>query len=218
MQDNFVWGAASAAYQIEGAWNEDGKTPSIWDEFTHAKKSYRNQTGDIACDHYHRFEEDVKLMKELGIKSYRFSLAWTRIITENNTVNEKGVEFYNNLINLLIKNGITPMVTLYHWDMPVWVYKKGGFLNRDIVEYFGHFTTVVAKAFGDRVKDFITINEPQCVLHGGLYSDALAPGVKLTLDKLLLAAHNLLLCHGEAVKRKRRKNRHGYLRLGDLPL
>lgn len=200
MQDNFVWGAASAAYQIEGAWNEDGKTPSIWDEFTHDKKSYRNQTGDIACDHYHRFEEDVKLMKESGIKSYRFSLAWTRIITENDTVNEKGVEFYNNLINLLIKNGITPMVTLYHWDMPVWVYKKGGFLNRDIVRYFGDFTTVVAKAFGDRVKEFITINEPQCVLHGGLYSDALAPGVKLTLNKLLLAAHNLLLCHGEAVK------------------
>lgn len=205
MKKDFVWGAASAAYQVEGGWNEGGKTPSIWDEFTHAKKSFREQTGDVACDHYHRYEEDVSLMKELGLKSYRFSVSWARIISRDGFVNEEGVSFYNRLIDRLIENNIEPMLTLYHWDMPVWVYEKGGFLNRETVKKFAEYAAVIAERFGDRVKKFITINEPQCVLHGGLYSDALAPGIKLTLKELLSAAHNLLLCHGEAVKILREK-------------
>ncbi len=200
MKKDFIWGAASAAYQVEGAWNEDGKTPSIWDEFTHDKKAYRGQTGDLACDHYHRMEEDVALMSESGIGSYRFSVSWPRVMPAEGVANEKGINFYNRLIDALLKNGIKPMLTLYHWDMPVWVYEKGGFLNRDTIKYFADYAALIADNFGDRVKTYITINEPQCVLHGGLYSDALAPGVKLTLKELLLAAHNLLLCHGEAVR------------------
>lgn len=205
MKDNFVWGAASAAYQVEGAWNEDGKAPTIWDEFTHDKKAFRAQTGDVACDHYHRFKEDVALMRELGLNSYRFSIGWARICPSEGVVNRKGLEFYDALIDELLSNGIKPMLTLYHWDMPLWVYEKGGFLNRETTKYFAYYVSVVAEAFGDRVKDYITINEPQCVLHGGLYSDALAPGIKLTLKELLLAAHNLLLCHGEAVRVLRSK-------------
>lgn len=204
MKQDFIWGAASAAYQAEGAWNEDGKTPSIWDEFTHDKRAYRQQTGDTACDHYHCFAEDVALMKELGLQSYRFSVSWARIMPSEGVINEKGVDFYNRLIDLLIANGITPMLTLYHWDMPMWVYKKGGFLNRAIVKYFAAYAATIAGRFGDRVKDFITINEPQCVLHGGLYSDALAPGIRVTRKELLLAGHNLLLCHGAAVTELRK--------------
>lgn len=205
MKENFIWGAASAAYQIEGGFNEDGKSPSIWDEFTHAKKSYREQTGDVACDHYHRYEEDIELMKESGIKSYRFSLSWSRIMPSENVVSKKGIMFYNRLIDRLIDNNIIPFVTLYHWDMPMWVYEKGGFLSKDTIKYFADYVGVVADSFGDRVKNFITVNEPQCVLHGGLYSDALAPGIKLSLKELLLAGHNLLLCHGEAVRILRQK-------------
>ncbi len=205
MKNNFVWGAASASYQVEGGWNEDGKTPSIWDDFAHDKKCYRNQTGDVACDHYHRYEEDVALMKELGLNAYRFSMSWSRIMPAEGVVNEKGVTFYNRLIDRLIENNIKPVVTLYHWDMPGWVYEKGGFLNRDIVRLFSDYVSVVAEKFGDRVKTFITINEPQCVLHGGLYSDGLAPAIKVSLRDLLKAGHNLLLCHGAAVKILREK-------------
>lgn len=205
MKNDFVWGAASASYQVEGGWNEDGKAPDIWDDFAHDKKCYRNQNGDVACDHYHRFEEDVALMRELGLKAYRFSLSWSRIMPAEGVVNEKGVTFYNRLIDLLIENNIKPVVTLYHWDMPTWVYEKGGFLNRDAIKLFSDYAAVAAERFGDRVKTFITVNEPQCVLHGGLYSDNLAPGIKVSLRDLLKTGHNLLLCHGSAVKILREK-------------
>ena len=205
MNKDFIWGAASASYQIEGAWNEDGKSPSIWDDFAHDKRCYREQTGDVACDHYHRYKEDVALMKELGLQSYRFSVSWSRICPSFGEVNEKGIAFYNRLIDELVANGIKPMMTLYHWDMPVWVYERGGFLNREITEYFADYVSVVAERFGDRVKTFVTINEPQCVLDGGLTSGAHAPGVKVTLKELLAAAHNLLLCHGKAVRVLREK-------------
>ena len=200
MTNDFLWGAASAAYQVEGAWNEDGKSESIWDTFTHGKKAYRGQTGDTACDHYHRYEEDVALMRELKLQAYRFSVSWARIMPRENEINEKGLEFYDRLIDLLLESGIEPMITLYHWDMPAWIYEKGGFLNRDTVRYFEAYAAAIAEKFGKKVKKFITINEPQCVLHGGLYSDALAPGVKLSLKELLQAGHHLLLCHGAAVK------------------
>ena len=205
MKKGFVWGAASASYQVEGAWNEDGKSPSIWDQFAHDKKCFREQTADVACDHYHRYEEDVSLMRELGLDSYRFSVSWARIFPRDGFVNEEGISFYNRLIDRLIDNNIEPMLTLYHWDMPLWVYEKGGFLKRETAEKFAEYVTVIAERFGDRVKNFITINEPQCVLHGGLYSDALAPGIKLSLKELLSAGHNLLLCHGKAVKILREK-------------
>lgn len=200
MKDGFIWGTATASYQIEGAWNEDGKTPSIWDTFTQAGRAFRGQNANIACDHYHRWREDVALMAELGIKSYRFSVSWARILPDDSgVVNEAGVKFYSDLIDELIANGIEPLLTLYHWDMPEYIYQKGGFMNRAIVDDFSRYTRVIAERFGDRVKVFMPINEPSCVL-GGLISNSKAPGIKLSLDELNVAMHNLLLTHGAATK------------------
>lgn len=202
----FDWGVATAAYQIEGAWNADGKSPSIWDTFTHAGKSFRGQTGDAACEHYTRFREDVRLMAELGVTSYRFSVSWARVLRDGTgEINEKGLQFYSDLVDELLRRNIKPFVTLYHWDMPQSVYEQGGFSDRKIVSLFARYVTAVVEKLGDRVKDFVTINEPQCVLHGGLFSDALAPGVRLSVRELLQCAHNLLLCHGEAVRILREK-------------
>ena len=202
----FDWGVATAAYQIEGGWKADGKSPSVWDTFTHAGKAFRRQTGDVACEHYYRYKEDVKLMAELGVTAYRFSVSWGRILRDGTgPVNEKGLWFYSDLTDELLKYGIRPVVTLYHWDMPQHVEDLGGFRRREIVRLFSRYAEVVADRLGDRIKDFITINEPQCVLHGGLFGDALAPGVKLPMRELLQCAHNLLLCHGEAVRVLREK-------------
>ena len=202
----FDWGVATAAYQIEGNPSAGGKGPSIWDIFTREGKAFRGQTGDVACDHYNRFREDVGLMAELHVTAYRFSLSWGRILRDGTgEINEEGIAFYSGLIDELLRHGIRPLVTLYHWDMPQSVYKQGGFSDRKIVELFSRYVSVVADRLGDRVKDFITINEPQCILHGGLFSDALAPGVRLSLPQLLTCAHNLLLCHGEAVRVLREK-------------
>lgn len=200
MEKKFIWGAATASYQIEGAWNEDGKTPSIWDTYAHDKRCFRNQTADVGCDHYRRYKEDVKLMAELGLKSYRFSISWNRIIPdESGKVNEKGLQFYSDLVDELLKYGIKPLVTLYHWDMPEYQFRKGGLLRRGIVADFEKYTRVVAEKLGDRVKDFITINEAQSLL-SGFYYEGLAPGIRLSLDDMLVSMHNLLLCHGVAVK------------------
>ena len=201
MKDGFIWGTATASYQIEGAWNEDGKTPSIWDVFTHEGKAFRGQTGDVACDHYHRYAEDVALMAELGLTSYRFSVSWPRILPdESGVVNEAGVAFYNNLIDELLAHGIQPLLTLYHWDMPEYVFKNGGFMNRDyIIEQFSAYTRVIAQRFGDRVKVFMPINEPACVL-GALINGNHAPGTHCTMAELNKATHNLLLCHGAATR------------------
>lgn len=199
-KDNFIWGAATASYQIEGAWNFDGKTPSIWDTYTHDKRAFRNQTGDVACDHYNRYKEDVKLMAELGLQSYRFSISWSRIIPdESGKINEKGLQFYSDLVDELLRYGIRPMVTLYHWDMPEYQFRQGGLLRRGIVKDFEAYTRAVAERLGDRVKDFITINEPQSLL-SGFYYEGLAPGIHLSLADMLASMHNLLLCHGAAVK------------------
>lgn len=197
----FDWGVATAAYQVEGYPDADGKCPSVWDTFTHAGKSFRAQTGDRACEHYARYKEDVRLMAELGVTSYRFSVSWCRVLKDGTgEINEKGLQFYSDLVDELLRCGIKPLVTLYHWDMPQSVYDRGGFSDRGIVEIFSRYVAAVADKLGDRVKDFITVNEPQCVLHGGLFSDALAPGVKLSMKELLQCAHVLLLCHGEAVR------------------
>ncbi len=205
-QEKFDWGAATAAYQIEGGWNADGKCPSVWDVFSHAGKCFRAQTGDIACDHYNRFREDVALLAELGVTSYRFSVSWCRVLRDGTgEINQKGLQFYSDLVDELLRYGIKPFVTLYHWDMPQSVFEQGGFSDRKIVGLFSRYVSAVADKLGDRVKDFVTINEPQCVLHGGLFGDALAPGVKLSLKELLQCAHNLLLCHGEAVRVLREK-------------
>lgn len=197
---DFVWGVATAAYQIEGAWNEDGKGLSVWDVFCHGSgKVYGNHTGDVACDHYHRYKEDVKLMKELGIKAYRFSLSWPRIFPNGiGEVNQKGVEFYSNLIDELLANGIEPYVTLFHWDYPYELYRKGGWLNDDSVKWFAEYAAKVAELYSDRVKHFITLNEPQCFISGH-FTGVHAPGLEMSYKDIFQISHNVLKAHGAAV-------------------
>ncbi|MBE6836505.1 MAG: beta-glucosidase [Ruminococcus sp.] len=199
---DFAWGVATASYQIEGATYEDGKGLSVWDEFTHINgKILDNSTGDVACDHYHRYKEDVKLMAELGIKAYRFSICWPRIIPDGiGEVNQKGLDFYNSLIDELLKYGIEPYVTLYHWDLPYELHKKGGWLNSESVDWFEYYTSVFAKHFGDRVKNFITFNEPQVFINHGYSIGVHAPGYKVGNKELLQMCHNVLLAHGKAVR------------------
>ena len=199
---DFMWGAATASFQIEGAWNEDGKSPSIWDEFCHrGGKIEDNSTGDIACDHYHRYKEDVKLMAELGLKAYRFSIAWTRILPDGTgKINEKGLEFYSNLVDELLKYNITPYVTLYHWDLPYCLQLKGGWTNPESPLWFEEYTKVIVKCFGERVKNYITFNEPSVFMGCGCSQGSHAPGYQLSTRDLLHMGHNIHLAHGRAVK------------------
>ena len=201
-RNDFVWGAATAAFQIEGAWNEDGKSPSIWDTFCEQPGKIEDKSdGTVACDHYHRYKEDVKLMSELGLKAYRFSIAWARIIPDGTgKINEKGLEFYSNLVDELLKYNITPYVTLYHWDLPYSLYLKGGWLNSESPVWFEEFTRAIAKKLGDRVKNYITFNEPSVFMGCGCFLGEHAPGLKLGTRDLLHMGHNIHLAHGRAVK------------------
>lgn len=198
---DFVWGAATAAYQIEGAWNEDGKGENVWDVFCHEHTHVeQGHTGDVACDHYHRYKEDVRLMKELGIKAYRFSISWSRLVPNGiGELNPKGVEFYNNLIDALLANGIEPYVTLFHWDYPYALHKKGGWLNDESVNWFADYAAKVSQLFSDRVKNFITFNEPQCFIGAGYMSGAHAPGYQVLYKDIFQMCHNVLKAHGAAV-------------------
>ena len=202
MHNNFVWGIASAAFQVEGAYLEDGKKESIWDVMCHEKgKTKYGDTGDVACDHYHRYKEDVKLMADLGIKAYRFSIAWSRVLPDGSgAVNTKGLEFYDNLINELQKYGIEPYVTLYHWDLPQALYERGGWLNPEIKEWFYQYAKLIGEHFGDRVKNFITINEPSNIIKGMTEGGGNAPNVGFSLKDRLSAIHNVLKSHGRAVQ------------------
>lgn len=198
---NFIWGAATASYQTEGAYNEDGKGESIWDRFTHQPNHIlNNDTGDIACDHYHLMQEDVKLMRKLGLGSYRFSISWPRILPEGRgQVNDQGLDFYKRLINQLLENEITPMVTLYHWDLPQKLQETGGWANRDTVKYFEQYANILYKELGDVVAKWITINEPWVIAFAGHGVGELAPGIK-DQQTALVVAHHLLLAHGMAVQ------------------
>ena len=206
---DFTWGAAAAAYQIEGAAADDGRSPSIWDVFSHqAGKTFEGHTGDVACDHYHRWEEDVALMKQLGLKAYRLSLSWSRILPDGTgRINEAGLAFYDRLIDALLAAGITPWVTLYHWDMPQALQERGGFLNRDFAGWFAEYATVVASRLGDRVKHWMTFNEPPVIIGLGLQEGLSAPGLQLSFRECLLGAHHLLLAHGRAVQALRAGSR-----------
>lgn len=198
---NFVWGCASSAYQIEGGWNEGGRGLSIWDTFCHTPdKIYENQTGDIACDFYHRYEEDIAIMHELGIRAYRFSLSWPRILPEGTgKVNPEGIAFYNRVIDTLLKYGIEPYITLYHWDYPQALQDRGGWVNPESVSWFAEYAAVVSDAFSDRVTKFITLNEPQCFTGISHLHGEHAPGNKLPQKDLFQMVHNVLKAHGAAV-------------------
>lgn len=215
---DFVWGAATASYQIEGAWNEDGKGLSIWDVFSHEpNKICEGHTGDVACDHYHRYKQDVKLMKQLGIKAYRFSISWPRLIPNGvGKLNPKGVEFYSNLIDELLENGIEPYITLFHWDYPYELYKKGGWLNDDSVNWFADYAARVAELFSDRVKNFITFNEPQCFIGESYLGAAHAPGLRVSYKDVFQMCHNVLKAHGAAVIALR-KNAKQPIKIGYAP-
>lgn len=198
--EGFLWGATTSAYQIEGAWNADGKGESIWDRFTHTPgKIYRGDTGDEACDHYHRFPEDVALMKTMGLKAYCFSLAWTRILPEGyGRVNQAGLDFYRRLVDALLEAGIQPFVMLYHWDLPQCLEDQGGWSARSVALAFVEYADVVTRSLGDRVKYWITYNEPAVVSWLGYYTGEHAPG-RRDLTKAVQASHHLLLSHGWAV-------------------
>ena len=178
---DFAWGAATASYQNEGGMNADGKGLSIWDVFTHEKGRVADGTnGDVACDQYHRIEEDIDIMKELSMNAYRFSLSWPRIMPEGNgKVNEKGLDFYDRMVDSLLERGITPYITLFHWDLPYELYLKGGWLNPDMPEWFAEYTSAVMNRLSDRVDHWITQNEPQCYIGSGMASGIHAPGLKM---------------------------------------
>ena len=198
---DFAWGVASASQQVEGAYREGGKGLSLWDVFSHEPGRIRDgSNSDVACDHYHRFKEDVKLMASLGLNSYRFSISWSRIFPNGiGEVSEDGVRFYNELIDELLKNGIEPYITLFHWDYPYALYKKGGWLNDESVEWFSCYARKVVELFSDRVTYFITFNEPQCFIGQGYLQGVHAPGISLPYKDVFQMAHNVMKAHGAAV-------------------
>lgn len=195
---DFMWGSASAAFQVEGAYNEDGKALGIWDALTEGHVRY-GEKGDTACDHYHRYKEDVAIMKELGMKSYRFSVSWPRVMCAKGVVNEKGLQFYKNLVDELVAAGIEPLVTLYHWNLPMWMHELGGWRTETIVEEFVEYTKVVVDALSDKVTYWMTINEPQLVAGFGYLNGTHAPFVKEP-ENLKVVTRNIMLCHGRAVQ------------------
>lgn len=201
-KEGFAWGAATASYQNEGGMAEDGKGLSIWDVFTHEKGRVSDGTnGDAASDQYHRIEEDISIMKELSMNAYRFSLSWPRIMPEGTgRINEKGLDFYDRLVDSLLERGITPYITLFHWDLPYELFKRGGWLNPDMPEWFAQYTAVVMDRLSDRVDHWITQNEPQCYIGSGMAGGIHAPGLKMNRKDYLLAAHHSLLAHGKSVQ------------------
>jgi beta-glucosidase len=199
---DFLWGVATAAYQIEGAAREDGRGPSIWDVFCRQPGAvFERHHGDVACDHYHRYPEDVALMRQLGLQAYRFSVSWPRVMPEGRgAINEKGLDFYDRLVDELLRAGVQPFCTLFHWDLPETLQQAGGFLARDIADWFADYAALVGRRLGDRVRYWVTQNEPQCFIAHGLLDGSKAPGFRLGLSKTLLAAHNSMRAHGKAVR------------------
>lgn len=217
---NFAWGTATAAYQIEGAATRDGKSPSVWDMMCKKQGAiWQGQTGDTACDHYRLYQDDVKLMNQLGHRCYRFSTSWPRIIPDGmGAVNGKGLDFYDRLVDELVKNNIEPYITFFHWDYPYALYRRGGWLNPDSPNWFVEYVNAVLEKLSDRVTNWITLNEPQCFLGYGHFEGIHAPGDKLGLAQLLQIGHNALLAHGKATQsiraKAKTKPRIGYAPVG----
>lgn len=199
---SFVWGAAAASYQIEGAAKADGRGPDVWDMLAREPGRIEDgHNGDRGTDHYHRLDGDLDLFQQMGLQAYRLSIAWPRILPEGcGRVNPAGLDFYDRLVDGLLARNITPWVTLFHWDFPYALYCRGGWLNRDVADWFGEYTQVVAGRLGDRVRHWMTQNEPQCYIGLGHGGGGHAPGLKLHWPELLRAAHHSLLAHGTAVK------------------
>lgn len=199
-RDDFVWGVASSAYQVEGREEGDGCGKSIWDTFTEQGRILDGHTAAVACDHMHRYKEDYALMRMLGIKAYRFSMSWARILPEGTgKVNEKAIAMYRDMILEMKKNGIEPYITMYHWEFPQALQDRGGWLNEEVIEWFGYYARVVAENFSDICEYFITLNEPECFVGIGHLSGAHAPGLKLPQKDVFQIAHNALRAHGQAV-------------------
>jgi len=206
---DFLWGAATSAYQIEGSPLTDDAGPSIWHEFAHTPgRVHANETGDTACDHYHRYREDVALMKELGLNAYRFSVSWSRVLPEGRgRVNPRGLGFYERLVDALLECGIQPMLTLYHWDLPAALDRLGGWLNPDSAHWFADYAQLLFRALDDRVKLWVTLNEPWVVVDGGYLHGVLAPGQRNPYAAPI-ATHHLLRAHAAAVQAYRAEGRH----------
>lgn len=198
---DFIWGVACASYQCEGAWDADGKGPNIWDDFTHRVGGgpvKNNDNGDVACDSYHRYPEDIALMKQHNIRAYRFSISWARVMPDGDgAVNEAGLAYYDDLVDRLLAEGIEPMITLYHWDLPSALQYRGGWLNREIVDIFARYADVVARRFKGRVKKYMTINEPQCIALG-YTTEVMAPGWRCPDEDIARLYHHVALAHSAA--------------------
>jgi beta-glucosidase len=207
--EDFIWGCASSAYQVEGAWNEAGKGPSIWDTFVHTTGRIANgDTGDVSVDHYHRYKEDVALMKRLGLDAYRFSTSWSRILPEGTgTVNQSGLDFYDRLVDELLRNKIEPFVCLYHYDLPQTLQDKGGWSNRDTAYYFAEYARIVTEILSDRVKVWITHNEPWVAAMAVHIEGKHAPGLKDPVAGFKVL-HHMLLSHGLAAEAIRASAKH----------
>ena len=215
---DFTWGAAAASYQIEGAANEDGKGPSVWDMF--CKKPgvvFQGHTGDIACDHYHRYQEDVGLMKQIGLHAYRLSISWPRVLPAGvGAKNEAGLAFYDRLIDALLAAGIEPYVTLFHWDYPLALYYRGGWLNPESSDWFSEYAALMVDRLSDRVKNWMTFNEPAVFIGVGHHAGYHAPGDKLRFAEIARASHNVLLSHGKAAQTIRARTKQP-CRIGYAP-
>jgi beta-glucosidase len=206
---DFLWGCATSAYQIEGSPLADGAGPSIWQRFCHTPDMVRDgDTGDVACDHYRRYREDIALMRSLGVRAYRFSMAWSRILPQGRgTVNAAGLDFYERVVDALLASDIEPMVTLYHWDLPAALDDLGGWLNPDASKWFADYAAIAFRRLDDRVKMWATLNEPWVVADGGYLHGTLAPGHRSRFEAPI-AAHRLLCAHGAAVQAYRSEGRH----------
>ena len=207
--EKFIWGCATSAYQIEGSPLADGAGPSIWERFVHTPGLVRDgDTGDVACDHYRRYRDDVALMARLGLKAYRFSVSWSRVLPlGTGVVNPAGLGFYDRLTDELLRNGIEPVATLFHWDLPAALHDRGGWINRDSASWFADYARVVFAKLDDRVKLWATVNEPWVVSDGGYLHGALAPGHK-SLSEAAVVSHHLLRAHGAAVQAYRAEGKH----------
>lgn len=209
--DDFIWGTSTSSYQIEGAACEGGRTESIWDRFCRTPGKVANgDTGDTACDHYHRYKEDIQIIADLGIRYYRFSVAWSRIYPEKGKLNEEGLQFYERILDELDRHGIEPLLTMYHWDLPQWVQDEGGWANRASVDYFMEYAKALLDRFGRRVPMWNTINEPFCAAILGYGTGEHAPGHR-NWREALAAAHHLLLSHGRTVQLYRQQGYGGQI-------